>query len=312
MNGYVTNEQGAATVRMRKTMFYSIAAHLCLIMVLMLAQKVTPEEVGITEITWIDPVAEIQPAELPPILAESRPAPQIVVPKETPSVHQKKEYFKRSNPIATVAPKPQESEVSTDKFSERLALLQDKKTEKPRKISSLSTPIATSRPQLAGMDTQKKPRRPRDLTRQGTPTTTPVELKRSPVRTQKASISMATIPDTEVQPAVMKETDSTAQRDLAGALLTGPVADRPLRNFRKPTYPEWAKDEGVEGSVTIYFVVLPDGRIKENIMLQKTSGFSDFDDNAINALRTWRFEPLPGGATGEQWGTITFHYRLTD
>jgi TonB family protein len=312
MNGYVTNEMGASTVRMRKTMFYSVAAHLCLLLWLLLAQKITPEEVGITEITWIDPVAEIQPAELPPILAKSRPAPQIVVPKETPSVHQKKEHFKRANPIATVAPKPQENDVSTDKFSERLAVLQNQKTEQPRKISALSTPVATNRSQLAGVDTKKKPRQPTDLTRQGTPTPTPVELKRAPVRTQTASLSMATIPDTDVKPAVMKETDTTAQRELAGALLAGPVADRPLLIFRKPDYPEWAKDEGVEGSVTIYFVVLPDGHIKENIMLQKTSGFSDFDDNAVNALRTWRFEPLRGGATGEQWGTITFHYRLTD
>jgi TonB family protein len=312
MNGYVTNEMGASTVRMRKTMFYSIAGHLCLLMWLLLAQKITPEEVGITEITWIDPVADLQPAELPPILAKSRPAPRIVVPKETPSVHQKKEHFKRSNPIATVAPKPQENDVSTDKFSERLAVLQNQKTEEPRKISALSTPVQTSRPQLAGMDKQKNPRRPTDLTRQGTPTTTPVKLKRAPARIQTASISMATIPDTDVKPAVMKETDTTAQRELAGALLAGPVADRPLLNLRKPDYPEWAKDEGVEGSVTIYFVVLPDGRIKENIMLQKTSGFSDFDDNAVNALRMWRFEPLRGGATGEQWGTITFHYRLSD
>jgi len=312
MNGYVTSEMGASTVRMRKTMFYSISAHLCLILWLLLAQKITPEEVGITEITWIDPVAEIQPADLPPILAESKPAPQIIVPKETPSVHKKKEHFKRSNPIATVAPKPQESDVSKDKFNERLAVLQKKQVEQPKKISSLSTPAATSRSQLAGVDTQQKPRRPMDLTRQGTPTKTPVQLKRSPVNVQKASISMATIPDIEVKPAMMKETDSTAQRDIAGALLTGPVADRPLLNLRKPDYPEWAKDEGVEGSVTIYFVVLPDGRIKENIMLQKTSGFSDFDDNAVNALRQWRFEPLKGGATGEQWGTITFHYRLSD
>ena len=123
---------------------------------------------------------------------------------------------------------------------------------------------------------------------------------------------MATIPDTDVKPTMMEETNSTAQRDLAGALLSGPVADRPLLILHKPDYPEWAKDEGVEGSVTIYFVVLPDGRIKENIMLQKTSGFSDFDDNAVNALRKWRFKTLTGWGTGEQWGTITFHYRLTD
>ena len=62
---------------------------------------------------------------------------------------------------------------------------------------------------------------------------------------------MATIPDTDVTPTKMKETDTTAQRDLAGALLTGPVADRPLLVFHKPSYPEGAKDEGVQGAVTI-------------------------------------------------------------
>lgn len=311
MNGYVSIEMTASRGRMRKTMFYSIAAHLCLFLWLLLAQKITPEEVGITEITWIDPVPEVQPAELPPVVAQSRPAPKIVVPEETPSVHPKKEHFKRSNPIAAVAPKPQEDDATIDKFSERLATLQERKLDQPDKLSSLSTPV-TNRSRLAGVETKTQPRRPVEMARQGAPTTAPVELKRSPTRVQKSSMMMATIPDTEAKPTTMKETDTTAQRNLAGALLTGPVADRPLLVFNKPQYPEWAKDEGVEGSVTIYFVVLPDGRIKENIMLQKTSGFSDFDDNAINALRKWRFEPLKGGATGEQWGTITFHYRLTD
>ena len=312
MSTYVTGEMSASTVRTRKTMFYSIALHVCLLLWLLLAQKITPEEVGITEITWIDPVAELQPAELPPIMAKSEPAPRMVIPRETPSVHEKREHFQRSNPIPTVAPKPQERDASVDKFNDRLAVLKDRKVEEPRRIASLTTPTPTGRSQLAGVDTQKRPRRSVEMSRQGTPTASPVQLKRSPVNVQKSSMMMATIPDTDVTPTRMKETDSTAQRDLAGALLTGPVADRPLLNFSKPGYPEWAKDEAVEGSVTIYFVVLSDGRIKENIMVQKTSGFGDFDDNAINALRTWRFEPLKGGATGEQWGTITFHYRLSD
>ena len=98
---------------------------------------------------------------------------------------------------------------------------------------------------------------------------------------------------------------------LAGASLTGPVADRPLLAFNKPQYPEWAKQEAVEGSVSIYFVVLPDGHIKENVRVEKTSGFGDFDENAVKALLTWRFEPIKKGKTGEQWGTITFHYRLS-
>ena len=175
-----------------------------------------------------------------------------------------------------------------------------------------ASPAPVGRPTLAGVDAESEPRRPVDLARQGTPTTAPVELKRSPVKAQKSSMVMATVPDAESKPVEMQDTDTKAQRELAGALLTGPVADRPLISFQRPVYPEWAKDEAVEGSVTIYFVVLPNGNVKENIMVQKTSGFSDFDNNAISALRSWRFEPLKGGATGEQWGTITFHYRLSD
>jgi TonB family protein len=51
---------------------------------------------------------------------------------------------------------------------------------------------------------------------------------------------------------------------------------------------------------------------KENVLVQKTAGFGDFDDNARSALRAWRFEPLREGRVGEQWGTITFHFRIRD
>jgi TonB family protein len=106
--------------------------------------------------------------------------------------------------------------------------------------------------------------------------------------------------------------DVTAKRTLAGASLAGPIADRRIVSYARPVYPDWAKREGVEGSVTLYFLVLPDGVIRENVMVQKTAGFEDFDTNAVEALRAWRFAPLPAGRTGDQWGTITFHYRLRD
>jgi TonB family protein len=106
--------------------------------------------------------------------------------------------------------------------------------------------------------------------------------------------------------------DAAARRTVAGASLAGPIADRKVLSTVVPEYPEWAKREAVEGSVTLYFVVRPDGTVKENVVIQKTAGFGEFDDNARTALRAWRFEPLHGGRTGEQWGTITFHFRLRD
>jgi len=106
--------------------------------------------------------------------------------------------------------------------------------------------------------------------------------------------------------------ESTARRVTAGAMLAGPIADRPVIAYQRPSYPEWAKKDGVEGSVTLYFIVRPDGGIRENVLVQKTAGFEDFDESARAALRAWRFAPLREGRTGEQWGTITFHFRLRE
>jgi len=126
-----------------------------------------------------------------------------------------------------------------------------------------------------------------------------------------ATLSPAGIPSAKTASSGPAEVgDATARRTVAGASLAGPIADRPVLQAAVPDYPEWAKREAVEGSVTLYFVVRPDGGVKENVVIQKTAGFGDFDENARLAIRAWRFEPLRGGRTGEQWGTITFHYRL--
>jgi TonB family protein len=95
-------------------------------------------------------------------------------------------------------------------------------------------------------------------------------------------------------------------------MLAGPIADRPVTAYTRPAYPEWAKRDAVEGSVTLYFIVRPDGAIRENILVQKTAGFEDFDESARAALRLWRFAALREGRTGDQWGTITFHFRLRE
>jgi len=46
-------------------------------------------------------------------------------------------------------------------------------------------------------------------------------------------------------------------------------------------------------------------------MVQKTAGFEDFDENAIRALVTWRFEPLQAGRRASS-GNDHVHYRLSD
>ena len=128
--------------------------------------------------------------------------------------------------------------------------------------------------------------------------------------TAAAAVVATGLPAERSKPAAATSGESTARRTLAGASLIGPVADRAILNQVTPIYPEWAKHEAVEGSVTLYFVVRADGTVAENVLVQKTAGFEDFDESARTALRAWRFEALHGGRTGEQWGTITFHFRL--
>ena len=113
-------------------------------------------------------------------------------------------------------------------------------------------------------------------------------------------------------PAGQAAGDAHARRTLAGAQLAGPIADRAILKSVTPVYPDWAKRDGVEAAVTLYFIVRADGTVKENILVQQTAGFEDFDESARTALRAWKFAPLTGGRTGEQWGTITFRFKLQE
>jgi TonB family protein len=142
----------------------------------------------------------------------------------------------------------------------------------------------------------------------------PLALTHGPGGTSSTAMTAATLAErhTAAPEAPAPAGEAVARRNLAGVSLAGPIADRAILSHPAPSYPDWAKRDAVEGSVTLYFIVRPDGTVKENVLVQKTAGFQDFDDNARDALRSWRFAALPAGHSGEQWGTITFHFRLRD
>lgn len=296
-------------VQTRRSYGLSIIAHLLLFLSLSLWKVVAPEPIGITEITWIDPVVE-KPVETP-IVAKVEPI-AVATPKTAARILSRiSEKFRRTEEVADVAPAPQTLKRVDSRMSDRLAALQETSRPTPKPIVAVKTPSPVGRPKLAGAPDLPAPSQPTDLKRAAVPSTpSPVTLKRSkPPRVEKASV-MTAMPDLHVDRAQPDDVEATARRTVAGMQMTGPVADRKIVSYDTPVYPEWAKREGVEGSVLVYFVVLADGSVKENVMVQKTSGFSEFDENAVNAILSWRFEPLRNGQTGEQWGTIMFNYRL--
>lgn len=91
-------------------------------------------------------------------------------------------------------------------------------------------------------------------------------------------------------------------------LIQGDIAGRKIQSAKKPGYPRWAQDQGIEAAVTLYFTVSPDGSVKENVMVEKTSGYTELDDQAKEALLQFKFEAL--SIADDQTGYATFRFML--
>jgi TonB family protein len=307
MNAYALNlELEKQRSRTRKVGAISLLIHLLLFLWLFLYRTIAPEPVTLTEISWIDP-EPVVPASAAPSIEPAKP-----VRRTVPSPERKQKHFVRKTEKSDFAPRPQEELAAKDVLQSKLASLERKTQRSNPRIASIAASNVSERPSLASVPESEARAGSVSLERGEKVASTPVALSRSEKRSASAPVKLGTIPDRAVTPARADKAESTARRMIDGMSLVGPVADRMLISYGRPRYPDWAKSEGIEGAVDLYFIVLPSGKVKENILVQKTSGFEDFDRNAIKALLAWKFEPLDGGRTGEQWGAITFEYRLSN
>ncbi len=302
--------------RHRRALLGSAFFHACFVAALLLQEPAPAAEV-LTEITMLDMPPATAPPPPPPTPLQVAPEPEKPTPvtatKPTPEAP---EAFARETHEAPVAPRPQSVEKIRDDVRSRLlsSAVPTSSARTSLQSSASSVPTRTSSAP-AGISSPTASQSSVSLSR-GAPVTgdRPISLSRGTQpgapSTAMAQIERSVTPDTGGGMNLAATADSTNVLRLAGAELMGPVADRALLEHPSPTYPEWAKREAVEGAVNLYFVVLSDGRVKSNVLVQKTSGYPDFDENAIAALRSWRFQSLPTGASGDQWGTVTFEYRL--
>lgn len=292
--------------RTRRATLWSVVVHALLLTWMFVQPHVLDEPPQLTEITWIDPEV-LQPR--PPSAARA-PEPVQVAKKQPvqPTPPRQEQVLKRAPREEPDVP-AQMSKALQDRLSLRMATLQQTErsgTDTPAAVKA-PAPISGVRPARPTEDTLPSPVQ---MKREKGTSTPAVALKRVKGQSATPRLADVRVPERESHTTRPQNVDPSQVRNLAGASLMGPVVDRALLAHTKPTYPEWAKKQAIEGSVSLYFVVRPDGRIKENIMVEKTSGFEEFDLNAIRALRGWKFEPLGPGSTGEQWGRITFHFRL--
>ena len=103
-------------------------------------------------------------------------------------------------------------------------------------------------------------------------------------------------------------TSETAERKSIGG--SSELGDGPrdvkklvqLKGNPKPSYPHEARLEKAEGTVVLKYLVTDSGDV-EDIRVQKSSGSRDLDEEAINKIEQWRFEP---GQAGETTHPVTF------
>jgi periplasmic protein TonB len=86
---------------------------------------------------------------------------------------------------------------------------------------------------------------------------------------------------------------------------------RPLGGYQTtPRYPEAARREGIEGVVTLRFEVLANGKVG-TVQVQQSAGREDLDRAAMEAVRTWLFEPARRGKEAVAvWVTLPVRFEL--
>ncbi|HOW28299.1 MAG TPA: TonB family protein [Elusimicrobiota bacterium] len=135
------------------------------------------------------------------------------------------------------------------------------------------------------------------------------DKQRSSTGNEGVLVSATPAPAPPVLPTLPKRIQpKAAQKPLFS--IVGPLANRPIKHRELPAYPEWAQARGIEASVVLQFTVTPEGAVKENIMVIRTSGFSQMDELAISSLKKWLFEPLPSDQYREEVGSITFNFAV--
>lgn len=119
------------------------------------------------------------------------------------------------------------------------------------------------------------------------------------------------VKQTAAEPESRQVADVKLEANGVGMTISGQIKGRKILKSVAPKYTELARRKGWEGVVAVHFTVLADGRVKDNGYFEQTSVHRDLNKMAMEAIKQFRFAPLPAGQSAvEQWGIITIVFRL--
>jgi TonB family protein len=232
----------------------------------------------------------------PPPKPADRPQPELAKRKETPPVADR---IRTQAPISLARHAPVQwagkSEQDVLKVSNAMG------ASHPQPAAALTNPVDLNkkgRLQPAGLT------RPAGVVRDTRPALSRLALQRTgsslPTEPQSGPIPVSS-------PPPMEEERSPATRK-SGAYISGPLSSRGILKKSIPGFPLWAKRKGVGATISFQFTVMEDGTVKENIIVVRTSGSQEWDEEVTSALRHWQFAPLANAGRRDQSGVITFQF----
>jgi TonB family protein len=131
-----------------------------------------------------------------------------------------------------------------------------------------------------------------------------ISKKQMETRAPKATPNYANQPDDRPQETVVPGPKTTF-------FIAGQIADRKKLHWGLPRYPQWAIDQGASGLVRVTITVAPDGSVRENVILEMSSGYAVLDDAVKTVVRAWQFAPLdPGDPQVDETGTVAIKFVL--
>jgi TonB family protein len=123
----------------------------------------------------------------------------------------------------------------------------------------------------------------------------------------------------EEKPLLMEEAQESPRAGSAVLPRDKPTAKDPASSkpvayaFRyQPSYPYIARKLGWEGAVRLRVLVRDDGLV-DRLEVVSSSGYDVLDSSALEAVRTWRFEPAREGSHPVRaWIVVPVHFRLEE
>lgn len=163
------------------------------------------------------------------------------------------------------------------------------------------TPLSPSNPSLAKTEQPASPPTPSVSTSSMSMVTTDASPLGNTSGSEEATgSSEATTPSSSSVP-------NSGSKGKSGGIIPPSILSK-----ADPSYPQSARQAGLEGTVVLKVQILETGRAG-NISISRSSGHEILDDAAIAALREWRFAPAKDRDSGQAiacYTTLPVSFRL--